>query len=420
MYVLTAVSIVLAAMLAPQAAAERRALAHPYFGDRGTLDWYRKFEDAKAAARREGKVVLIENGRLRCGTCRVLVSSILPSSRVRGRVSSAAVGLASDCDRPEAAVLRLFRKNLPGERRLPRVAFVTPDGEWISGYGGGTSTNRFLSHLRKAEAWLARNGGRVQPPPQPTPVVRPASPAPPSPPSPLSRHPRVIPVPCESPDAPPEGTPVPPSEPLPPPATPNRYPAPALHGDPDAADAEPPCENCAPPPVRRPGTLPPPRVVINPPVLVRRSAGSTPAARPAPEPTRTTQPSAPVVTAVGRAREAARSGDWSTVLAMASAQPNDARLADLSRQAHRWAHRELDNAVKALEERRYEDALTFVKTVLLQMQGQPESVDAEAGLGAIRTLLELRYLDPNGAVAPAVRRNSFEELRGTRWAQLFD
>ena len=36
---------------------------HPHFDDGGTLDWYVRWEDALAAARRAGKQVFIEFGR---------------------------------------------------------------------------------------------------------------------------------------------------------------------------------------------------------------------------------------------------------------------------------------------------------------------------------------------------------------------
>lgn len=37
--------------------------SHPHFDDRGTLDWSTSFDDAKEAARRDGKLILIEFGR---------------------------------------------------------------------------------------------------------------------------------------------------------------------------------------------------------------------------------------------------------------------------------------------------------------------------------------------------------------------
>ena len=36
---------------------------HPHFDDRGTLDWHARWDDALAAARAGGKLVLIEMGR---------------------------------------------------------------------------------------------------------------------------------------------------------------------------------------------------------------------------------------------------------------------------------------------------------------------------------------------------------------------
>jgi hypothetical protein len=40
---------------------ERRP--HPHFDDRGTLDWHRRWSEALAAARREGKRLFVELGR---------------------------------------------------------------------------------------------------------------------------------------------------------------------------------------------------------------------------------------------------------------------------------------------------------------------------------------------------------------------
>ncbi len=36
---------------------------HPHFDDRGTMNWHTRLEDALAAAKSEGKLVLIEMGR---------------------------------------------------------------------------------------------------------------------------------------------------------------------------------------------------------------------------------------------------------------------------------------------------------------------------------------------------------------------
>ena len=36
---------------------------HPHFDDQGTLEWYTTFDEAKAAARAQGKRIFIELGR---------------------------------------------------------------------------------------------------------------------------------------------------------------------------------------------------------------------------------------------------------------------------------------------------------------------------------------------------------------------
>src|SRR5262245_43914638 len=99
---------------------------HPYFNDQGTLVWYERFEDAKRAARAEGKVIFVEYGRLHCGQCRLLVQNVLP--QVRDRISRIAVGLAADCDAPEPAVDAILRRNLPDAQMLPFAAFLTAEG----------------------------------------------------------------------------------------------------------------------------------------------------------------------------------------------------------------------------------------------------------------------------------------------------
>lgn len=404
--ILAAASALLVAGFALPAQAGRSS--HPYFDDQGTLTWYHRLDDAKRAARAEGKVIFVEYGRRRCGSCRVLVSTVVTDPRVRARMSRTAVGLAAECDRPEPTVQQMFSRQLAGARMLPFVAFLTADGEYITGFAGGSSVDRFLVHLQKAEARAATPVA-----PQPRPEIRPAPHAPETPRT-LPPAPAPQQAPCTPPIAP-RVTELP---------VPQRtYPAPALAGDPDAADAAAPGGGCAPPVrPRRTGPLPPPKIIINPPVRVNRERALSPPPR-----SRTVaRPAVPTPSIVPPrdtrklAREAARDGDWGTVLALTDEVSGDPRLDALRRQAHAWAQGELEAAVLALAEERYEEALAAVKDVLLKMQGEPEAVDAESGLVAIRTMLELRFLNAEGPVAPVVRQNTYEELRGTRWATLFN
>ena len=124
---------------------------HPHFDDRGTLPWHGSLAAARAAARHEGKLVFIEFGRRKCTNCRKLAEEVLPHRRLRARMQRVAVGLAADCDRPERAVVQLFRSHLDKARSLPLVAFITPDGRWITGWQGGLSRGQVEAHLVVAD-----------------------------------------------------------------------------------------------------------------------------------------------------------------------------------------------------------------------------------------------------------------------------
>lgn len=75
---------------------------------------------------------------------------VLPSPGVKELAAKNAVGLATDCDEPEDAVLELFRKNLPDARVLPFVAFLTPAGEWIEGSSGYLEPAQLQQALERA------------------------------------------------------------------------------------------------------------------------------------------------------------------------------------------------------------------------------------------------------------------------------
>jgi len=136
--------------------------------------------------------------------------------------------------------------------------------------------------------------------------------------------------------------------------------------------------------------------VIRPPVKV-----AAPSPRPAlaVRPLRPTPPSA------------ARPTSRATAL-RSEARPPQAADAD-------WADGRLDAAVAAVDAGHYEGALAAIEEVLVKMQGTPSAIDAARGLDAIKRLLQLRFLDPEGAVAKASKRMAFEDMWGTRWATWF-
>jgi len=76
---------------------------------------------------------------------------VLPAKRVKDRIAALAVGLATDCDRPEQEVASLLVANLPGAGTLPFVAFVTPELKWIEGFSGYRDEGAFLKVLDTAE-----------------------------------------------------------------------------------------------------------------------------------------------------------------------------------------------------------------------------------------------------------------------------
>lgn len=76
---------------------------------------------------------------------------VLPDPEVKRKLADLAVGLASDCDRPEADVNRIMRDNLANARTLPFVGFVTYDGKWIAGFSGFKRKGDFLKVLNEVE-----------------------------------------------------------------------------------------------------------------------------------------------------------------------------------------------------------------------------------------------------------------------------
>ncbi len=124
---------------------------HPYFNDRGTLSWHHSLTSAQNAARRTNKVVFIEYGRKKCTNCRKLAQDVLPHRDLRSRLANTAVGLAAECDKPERAVWQLFRTHMPKGRMLPFAAFVTADGQWITGWYGHKSVREVSAYLASAE-----------------------------------------------------------------------------------------------------------------------------------------------------------------------------------------------------------------------------------------------------------------------------
>ncbi len=122
------------------------ASTHPHFEDHG-LAWHTKLEDALEQAKREGKHVLVEYGRERCGQCRTLVQNVMPSPAVRAELEKHFVLLATDCDAPEEAVRAIGAKHMSHARSLPFVMYLRSDGSFVTGTQGGRDPHTFLHDL---------------------------------------------------------------------------------------------------------------------------------------------------------------------------------------------------------------------------------------------------------------------------------
>lgn len=355
--------------------------AHPALDDRGTLRWHVSYVDAQQAATAERRAVLVVAGTADDAATRDLVTQILPDARVAKRLSALVVGLASDPAREDPGVRNIVKRNLP-DGGLPAVGFVTAEGRWITGYRGATDVSAFLAHVARAEAALGRAATpapvvdeRSLPPPQ----VRPARPD--------GEAPPAVPVPG-LPDTRAER---------------ERLPE-TLNGSPDEPALS------APPP-------PPPTASVGEPARERRDGAGTPAGARGDG-----RCSSVLVRArgdVGAARQAAEAGRWGEVLALARGS-DDLRLIVLERRARAWAQAELDRCLAEALAGRTDAALEGLKAVRAQMGEEPAGVDAARGYEAVADWQSLQQLaEPQGVFAQTLRRNRYDQLRGTRWARLF-
>lgn len=83
----------------------------------------------------------------------MLVERLLPDAKVRDRIAALCVGLAADCDPParENEVAWLLQEKFPGAPSLPFVGIITDDMQWVGGWSGGTSVDKFVAVLDAAE-----------------------------------------------------------------------------------------------------------------------------------------------------------------------------------------------------------------------------------------------------------------------------
>ncbi len=378
------------------------AAAHPYFDDRGTLEWYRTLDEAQAVARRTGKLIFIDSGRLRCGNCRSLISDVLPNPRVRDRIGRIAIGLSDEIDRPDPRVMQLLDQGVPNAQMLPLVGFVTPELRWVTGWSGHTDPDSVCGYLSIAEArWDKVQKFRATLAPTPTPAStepKPTEPRPAARPSTSAPAPHRDDSGCELPGRAKGG----------------------VLGSPTAPVLPPKPE----PQAMRPAPSPSPAPERTPSVPV------PPIAAPRPTPSGTT-PRSPVAppspgTLLSRMRTAAATAQYGEVIRLAETEsPSPAERPEyesLRQRAEGWVLKSMADAEAAARGRRFSEAmrtLTVLRAELSRTQC-PALTDAERGERAIQCLVEIERGSPDSKGTPEeIRKQAYAEFRGTRWAALF-
>lgn len=119
-------------------------------GTAGGLVWYEKISEAQAAARAQGKIILVTSTKPTCGLCKKLIQKIVPQAWAR--MSQGCVCYVYDITNPESkAVDRLVRRNHIGHRLMPLAGFMTADLRWLHGFYGGTDARQLTADYRQAQ-----------------------------------------------------------------------------------------------------------------------------------------------------------------------------------------------------------------------------------------------------------------------------
>ena len=123
-----------------------RPMPAPAYGG-GSFRWHTNFSEAAAQARREGKMILVGSTQPGCSLCTKFKNTIVQSAA--GQVSPLAVGymvnaLVND------PVWGVLKRNLPTARLMPLVGVITPDMQWLAGFGGPPDQQKLMQALSTA------------------------------------------------------------------------------------------------------------------------------------------------------------------------------------------------------------------------------------------------------------------------------
>jgi len=367
--------------------AEAAPGSHPYFNDQGTLVWYHSVDEAVAAAKAQNKIILLEAGRRRCPQCRNLCTNLIPNRRVRHDLSKVAVGLVADADRMPRWMSMMFRKNLVRPATLPLVAFMRTDKTWITGFWGRRSLTQFETDVAQAHTtWESLQPGCGD-------TCKDGQ--------------------CDLPGG---MTPLLPETPVFP-ETPTNEPT---DSQPEAAPEEQDIRTLADNEVIHPTRA----ECAEEEELVRDAQGSPDGrilaggqAHGSPDGVETIRPvRAPPADLRAKAEAARDRGAWGRVLQLSDKVEG---MEDLAKAARRWASDTLQLSVRLLRARSLVPARKSLEAVATEFDGFPAAVDAKRGLEALQVIDEIRFFEPDSAVGESLRKKAYEDMRGSRWAVLF-
>jgi|SRR5579862_4587220 len=113
-------------------------------GENHDVVWLTKLQEALQLAQKQGKPLVIYAWRATCPNSIGMNERVLPSPEVVALLSSKFVCLKVDADNPGPAAK--FTGQVKGDI-LPFIAYVSPDGKFISGTSGFRSVPVFLADL---------------------------------------------------------------------------------------------------------------------------------------------------------------------------------------------------------------------------------------------------------------------------------
>jgi hypothetical protein len=125
---------------------------HPYFDDQRTARWHTDLGEALAAARGEGRRVLLLLGRRGCGGTRALVEKTLPKAEIAEFLRDHFVCLAVDGDAALAAPVDALLSQVPRREPTPVCVYLDEEGRPAHSTVGGRPAAVFLRDMTEAAA----------------------------------------------------------------------------------------------------------------------------------------------------------------------------------------------------------------------------------------------------------------------------